>query len=87
MVAKIPKQEQDILLWLVNLLLPVVENERINCMSAKNVGIVVGPNLIDNSKCDPNSPAEMVMIAAKGAQFLEHLLNDKIMNTKGRPAS
>ena len=78
MFDKIPRQEKNILIWLLDLLELVVRNEEVNKMSCKNCSIVFGPNIFDASLCNLENPVEAVQLTNKAANFLEQLLLQRV---------
>ena len=68
-----PRMEQlDTLRWLLDLLTQVARNREENKMSAKNLAIVVAPNLLSN--VDGLGPMEMLQHSQVVVDFLERCL-------------
>jgi len=68
LVAKIPQQERDVLLWMLDLMADVVSHEAENKMSVKNCAIVMGPNLYKlPSDADP---MEALVVSQKAVSFM-----------------
>eukprot|EP01105_Mastigella_eilhardi_P013632 TRINITY_DN3103_c0_g1_i1.p2 TRINITY_DN3103_c0_g1~~TRINITY_DN3103_c0_g1_i1.p2 ORF type:complete len:392 (-),score=117.19 TRINITY_DN3103_c0_g1_i1:87-1262(-) len=71
----LPEPNKTLLNWLLDLLLMVACNRRVNKMTAQNLAIVVAPNLYDALTPDP---IEALAMSQKAAQFVHNLLVWKV---------
>eukprot|EP00727_Mastigamoeba_balamuthi_P008464 m51a1_g424 hypothetical protein (419) ;mRNA; f:24241-26339 len=74
-VATLPEAKRALLDWLLDLLLLVAENRRVNKMTAQNLAIVVAPNLYEATTPDP---MEGLVMSQKAVQFIHNVLIHKI---------
>eukprot|EP00727_Mastigamoeba_balamuthi_P011742 m51a1_g7190 hypothetical protein (498) ;mRNA; r:120659-122548 len=70
-VSKLHEPNRTLLDWLLELLLLVAENRRVNKMTAQNLAIVVAPNLYEPRSADP---MEGLVMSQKAVQFIHALL-------------
>jgi len=71
----LPEPNKTLLNWLMELMILIVSNSKVNKMTAQNLAIVVAPNLYDINT--PN-PMEGLFLSQKCAAFLNHILTQSL---------
>jgi hypothetical protein len=74
---------RSLILWLLDLMGDIVTNEENNKMGAKNMAIVLSPNLF---QINNDNPMAALTMAQKVADFTTRLLAARLMETKGYDA-
>ena len=73
-LEQLPRQSQDLLEWVVELMCDVVDHANDNKMSAKSCAIVMGPNLYHVASNVAANPMQALIQSQKAVQFLQHLI-------------
>jgi len=79
-LARCPEPALSVLQWLMDLSVEIINNSAVNLMSAKNMSIVVTPNLYRVKETE--NPTEMLFLAKKFTDFFERCLNNRIAEAK-----
>mmetsp|Transcript_19711 Transcript_19711/g.23453 ORF Transcript_19711/g.23453 Transcript_19711/m.23453 type:complete len:429 (-) Transcript_19711:297-1583(-) len=74
---------RSLILWLLDMMADIVTNEANNKMGAKNMAIVLSPNLF---QINNDNPMAALTMAQKVADFTTRLLAARLMETKGYDA-
>jgi hypothetical protein len=80
---KFSEPSRSLILWLLDMMGDIVTNEAVNKMTAKNMAIVMSPNLFQVSN---ENPMAALTMAQKVADFTTRLLAARLMETKGYDA-
>jgi hypothetical protein len=81
--ATFPEPSRSLLLWLLDLMADIVTNEAVNKMGAKNMAIVLSPNLF---QINSENPMAALTMAQKVADFTTRLLGARLMEKYGYDA-
>jgi len=79
-LSQCPEPALSVLKWLMDLCVEIINNSTVNFMTAKNMSIVITPNLYRVKECE--NPTEMLFLAKKFTDFFERCLNNRIVEAK-----
>jgi len=82
-MSRFPEPGLSVLQWLMDLCCEIINNSTVNLMTAKNMSIVVTPNLY-RVKEKTGDPTDMLFLAKKFTDFFERCLNNRIAQAKTR---
>lgn len=84
-LSSCPEPALSVLLWLMDLCVEIINNSLVNMMTAKNMSIVLTPNLYRVK--DGGNPQDMLMMAKKFTDFFERCLNNRIRDRESKVAA
>jgi len=79
-LSRCPEPALSCLHWLMDLCVEIINNSLVNMMTAKNMSIVITPNLYRVK--DGGDPQDMLFLAKKFTDFFERCLNNRIRATE-----
>lgn len=81
-LARCPEPALSVLNWLMDLSAQIISNSVVNMMTAKNMSIVITPNLYRVK--EGADPQDMLFLAKKFTDFFERCLNNRIRDKEAR---
>lgn len=84
-LARLPEPALSVVHWLMDLCVEIINNSIVNMMTAKNMSIVLTPNLYRVR--DDANPQDMLFLAKKFTDFFERCLNNRVRDKESMVAA